>query len=64
MLGIVVAGGDDGAMEFMSKLDLFYEATSLGGVESLDEVPATSSHMAMPVEVWIAAGTNQVFVSA
>ena len=62
MLGIVVAGGDDGAMEFMSKLDLFYEATSLGGVESLIEVPATSSHMAMPVEVRIAAGIEPGYV--
>ena len=56
MLGIVVDGGDEGAMQFMSKLNLFYEATSLGGVESLIEVPATSSHMAMPVDVRIAAG--------
>ena len=62
MLGIVVAGGDEGAMEFMSKLKLFYEATSLGGVESLIEVPATSSHMAMPVDVRIAAGIEPGYV--
>ena len=61
MLGIVVDGGD-GAMQFMSKLNLFYEATSLGGVESLIEVPATSSHMAMPVDVRIAAGIEPGYV--
>ena len=43
MLGIVVDGGDEGAMQFMSKLTL-YEATSLGGVESLIEVPHFESH--------------------
>ena len=62
MLGIVVDGGDEGAMNFMSKLNLFYEATSLGGVESLIEVPATSSHMAMPVDVRIAAGIEPGYV--
>lgn len=62
MLGIVVDGGDEGAMDFMSKLNLFYEATSLGGVESLIEVPATSSHMAMPVDVRIAAGIEPGYV--
>lgn len=62
MLGIVVAGGDEGAMDFMAKLKLFYEATSLGGVESLIEVPATSSHMAVPVDVRIAAGIEPGYV--
>ncbi|RJU97135.1 MAG: aminotransferase class I/II-fold pyridoxal phosphate-dependent enzyme [Candidatus Poseidoniales archaeon] len=62
MLGIVVAGGDQGAMDFMAKLKLFYEATSLGGVESLIEVPATSSHMAVPIDVRIAAGIEPGYV--
>ena len=62
MLGIVVSGGDEGAMDFMAKLKLFYEATSLGGVESLIEVPATSSHMAVPVDVRIAAGIEPGYV--
>jgi len=62
MLGIVVDGGDEGAMAFMAKLELFYEATSLGGVESLIEVPATSSHMAVPVDVRIAAGIEPGYV--
>ena len=62
MLGIVVVGGDEGAMAFMAKLDLFYEATSLGGVESLIEVPATSSHMFVPEDVRIAAGIEPGYV--
>ena len=62
MLGIVVAGGDEGAMAFMAKLKIFYEATSLGGVESLIEVPATSSHMAVPIDVRIAAGIEPGYV--
>ena len=62
MVGIVVAGGDEGAMNFMAKLKLFYEATSLGGVESLIEVPATSSHMFIPEDVRIAAGIEPGYV--
>ncbi|MBL6882646.1 MAG: aminotransferase class I/II-fold pyridoxal phosphate-dependent enzyme [Candidatus Poseidoniaceae archaeon] len=62
MVGIVVTGGDEGAMNFMAKLKLFYEATSLGGVESLIEVPATSSHMFIPEDVRIAAGIEPGYV--
>ena len=62
MVGIVVSGGDEGAMNFMAKLKLFYEATSLGGVESLIEVPATSSHMFIPEDVRIAAGIEPGYV--
>ncbi len=62
MLGFVVKGGDNAAMSFMSRLKIIFEATSLGGVESLIEVPATSSHMAVPEEVRIAAGISPGFV--
>lgn len=62
MLGFVVKGGDSAAMTFMSRLKIIFEATSLGGVESLIEVPATSSHMAVPEEVRIAAGISPGFV--
>ncbi|DAC23493.1 MAG TPA: PLP-dependent transferase [Candidatus Thalassarchaeaceae archaeon] len=62
MLGFVVKGGDNAAMTFMSQLKIIFEATSLGGVESLIEVPATSSHMAVPEEVRIAAGISPGFV--
>ncbi len=62
MLSFVVEGGDDGAMSFMRNLKLVFEATSLGGVESLIEVPATSSHMFVPEDVRIQAGVVPGFV--
>ena len=62
MLSFVVEGGDEGAMSFMSKLNMIFEATSLGGVESLIEVPATSSHMFVPEDVRSEAGVIPGFV--
>ena len=41
---------------------MIFEATSLGGVESLIEVPATSSHMFVPEEVRSDAGVIPGFV--
>ena len=35
MIGFVVKGGDDAALSFINGLEMIYEATSLGGVESL-----------------------------
>ena len=40
--------------------DDFFEATSLGGVESLVECPFNSSHMFIPEDVRIAAGLGMV----
>lgn len=62
MLGFTVEGGDEGAMGFMANLNIIFEATSLGGVESLIEVPATSSHMFVPEEVRKQAGIEPGFV--
>ena len=62
MLAFVVEGGDEGAMNFMRKLKIIFEATSLGGVESLIEVPATSSHMFVPEDVRHEAGVIPGFV--
>lgn len=62
MLAFVVKGGDSAAMSFMSNLKIIFEATSLGGVESLIEVPATSSHMAVPEDVRHEAGVIPGFV--
>ena len=62
MLAFVVEGGDEGAMNFMRKLKIIFEATSLGGVESLIEVPATSSHMFVPEDVRHDAGVIPGFV--
>jgi cystathionine beta-lyase/cystathionine gamma-synthase len=56
MIGFVVKGGDEAALKFMRGLEMIYEATSLGGVESLVECPFNSSHMMIPEEVRHAAG--------
>ena len=56
MIGFVVKGGDEAALSFMRGLEMIYEATSLGGVESLVECPFNSSHMMIPEDVRHAAG--------
>lgn len=62
MLGFVVKGGDEAALSFMRNLDIIFEATSLGGVESLVECPFNSSHMFVPEEVRNEAGVIPGFV--
>ncbi|MCS5527172.1 MAG: aminotransferase class I/II-fold pyridoxal phosphate-dependent enzyme, partial [Candidatus Poseidoniales archaeon] len=62
MLAFTVNGGDDAALKFISNLEIVFEATSLGGVESLVECPFNTSHMFVPEEVRIAAGINPGFV--
>jgi cystathionine beta-lyase/cystathionine gamma-synthase len=62
MIAFVVKGGDEAALKFMRKLTLIYEATSLGGVESLIECPFNSSHMFVPEEVRMEAGVVPGFV--
>ncbi len=62
MVAFVVKGGDVAALTFMRELKIIYEATSLGGVESLIECPFNSSHGAVPEDVRIAAGVVPGFV--
>jgi cystathionine beta-lyase/cystathionine gamma-synthase len=62
MLAFTVDGGDDAALKFISSLEIVFEATSLGGVESLVECPFNTSHIFVPKEVKIAAGINPGFV--
>ena len=62
MVAFVVKGGDEAALKFMRKLTLIYEATSLGGVESLIECPFNSSHMFVPEDVRVEAGVVPGFV--
>ena len=62
MVAFVVKGGDEAAMKFMRGLSIIYEATSLGGVESLIECPFNSSHMFVPEDVRVAAGVVPGFV--
>lgn len=47
MLGLVLEGGDERALEVLRKLKVGLEATSLGGVETLASVPFNSSHFNM-----------------
>ena len=62
MMSFVVKGGDEAALKFMRNLDIIFEATSLGGVESLVECPFNSSHMFVPEDVRIEAGIVPGFV--
>ena len=62
MLAFVVKGGDEAALRFMRSLDTIFEATSLGGVESLVECPFNSSHMFVPEDVRHEAGVVPGFV--
>jgi cystathionine beta-lyase/cystathionine gamma-synthase len=62
MLAFVVKGGDAAALSFMRKLEIIFEATSLGGVESLIECPFNSSHMSIPEEIRHASGVVPGFV--
>ena len=62
MIAFVVKGGDEAALKFMRKLTIIYEATSLGGVESLIECPFNSSHMFVPEDVRVEAGVVPGFV--
>ena len=62
MIAFIVKGGDDAALKFMRNLNLIYEATSLGGVESLIECPFNSSHMFVPEDVRVEAGVVPGFV--
>ena len=62
MVAFVVKGGDAAALKFMRGLKIIYEATSLGGVESLIECPFNSSHGAVPEDVRVAAGVVPGFV--
>ncbi len=48
MVSVVVKGGLDGVRRFLSRLELFTLAESLGGVESLIEHPAIMTHASIP----------------
>ena len=62
MMAFVVKGGDSAALSFMRNLKIIFEATSLGGVESLIECPFNSSHMSIPEDVRKEAGIVSGFV--
>ena len=56
MLSLVLAGGDDRALQVLRRLQVGVEATSLGGVETLASVPFNSSHFNMTRQQRLDAG--------
>ena len=62
MLSFAVKGGDQNALRFIRALEIVFEATSLGGIESLVECPFNTSHSFVPEEVRLAAGIVPGFV--
>ncbi|QIK71581.1 cystathionine gamma-synthase [Propioniciclava coleopterorum] len=56
IVSLEVVGGEPGVAAFLSALENFSLAESLGGVESLVCHPGTMTHAAMPPEVQEAAG--------
>lgn len=62
MVTVFLAGGVEAARRFLSSLELFTLAESLGGVESLIEHPATMTHASVPREVREAIGLSDDLV--
>jgi cystathionine beta-lyase/cystathionine gamma-synthase len=56
MVTFVVAGGEERARDFLGRLTVPAEATSLGGVETLVSMPVTSSHFSLTAEELDRAG--------
>ena len=56
MLTLVLAGGDERALQVIRRLAVAVEATSLGGVETLASLPFNSSHFNMTAQQRVAAG--------
>lgn len=56
MLALVLAGGDERALQVLRRLRVAVEATSLGGVETLASTPFNSSHFNMTAAQRLAAG--------
>ncbi len=50
MISFVLRGGLDASRRFLSALEIFSCAESLGGVESLAEHPAIMTHASVPPE--------------
>ncbi len=63
MISFVIKGGADGtvadrSMRFLKAVKLFTCAESLGGVESLIELPAVMTHASVPAEARAALGID------
>src|SRR5690606_4745903 len=62
MISVRIRGGNEEARTFMKSLKLFTLAESLGGVESLVELPAVMTHASIEPEVRRALGITDNLV--
>ena len=62
MLSFSVKGGDNRALRFIRALEIIFEATSLGGIESLVICPFNTSHSFVPEEIRLESGILPGFV--
>ena len=62
MVSAVIRGGVDAARRFLKRCEVFALAESLGGVESLIELPAIMTHASLPPENRAALGIGDGLV--
>ena len=62
MVSAVIRGGVDAARRFLERCEVFALAESLGGVESLIELPAIMTHASLPPENRAALGISDGLV--
>ena len=62
MITFRIKGGKEQASKFLKASHIFTLAESLGGVESLGQVPAFMTHASVPVETRIKLGITENLV--
>ena len=62
MLSVQFKGGRDAALQFASRVKIFTNATSLGGVESLIGHPASMTHASIPREERLKVGLTDSLI--
>lgn len=62
MISIVIKGGEKAADKFCANAHIFQLAVSLGGVESLINVPKTMTHKPVPEETLNKLGITHSFI--
>lgn len=62
MISIVIKGGEEATNKFCASTKIFELAVSLGGVESLINVPKTMTHKPVPLETLNKLGITDAFI--
>jgi cystathionine gamma-lyase len=62
MVSAIVQGGEEAALRFLERCEVFTLAESLGGVESLIEHPAIMTHASIPADVRAEIGISDALV--